>query len=572
MSDEVSDKKLIAIPEEISVRSLAVLLGAEPTAVIGKLISGGVMASINQSVDFDSAALVAEEFGFQAKPEEEIASQKKITSTSGDYIRPPIVTIMGHVDHGKTSLLDYIRSANVAAGEAGGITQHISAYQIEHKMSDGKKRKVTFIDTPGHEAFSALRSHRASITDLVVLVVAADDGVKPQTLEALKFARAAGVPILVAITKTDTPGADLDRAKKQLVEHDLAPEDWGGKTVVVPVSSKTGEGVPQLLELIVLTTDLQELRADPETSPQGIVIEANLDKQLGAVARVLVYNGTLRPGQVVVIGKTYGRIRTMDDDRGKKIAAAGPAVPVLISGLKDVPVFGEALQAVPNEKVAKSMTAGLNAGQRRQAGESENVVPIVLKADVGGSLAALEDSIKKLQIKDATVEIVSSGIGATNENDVNLAKASGATIIAFRSTPPKRVSELARRDEVEIKESWVIYEILEYLTETLKKIASPTYTTVELGRLKVLAVFSGKKDTQIVGGEVAEGIVKKGSDIKILRQKEEVGTGKVEGLQLGKIETDEVEKGSQCGLSLFELSAQAEVGDVLHFSETKVDK
>lgn len=572
MSDEVSDKKIIAIPEEISVRNLAVLLSAEPTAVIGKLISGGVMASINQSVDFDSAALVAEEFGFQAEPKEEETSHNRVTSSTGDDIRPPIVTIMGHVDHGKTSLLDYIRSANVAGGEAGGITQHISAYQIEHKMSDGKKRKVTFIDTPGHEAFSALRSHGASITDLVVLVVAADDGVKPQTLEALKFARAAGVPILVALTKIDTPGADLDRAKKQLVEHDLAPEDWGGKTVVVPVSSKTGEGVAQLLELIVLTTDLLELKADSNISPQGIVIEANLDKQLGAVARVLVYNGTLRPGQVVVIGKTYGRIRTMDDDRGNKIAAAGPAVPVLISGLKDVPVFGEALQAVPNEKVAKSMTAGLNAGQKRQTGESENVITIVLKADVGGSLAALEDSIKKLKIKDATVEIVSSGIGATNENDVNLGKASGATIIAFRSTPPKRVSELARRDEVEIKESWVIYEILEYLTERLKKIASPTYTTVELGRLKVLAVFSSKKDTQIVGGEVAEGIVKKGADVKIIRKKEEVGVGKVEGLQLGKIETEEVEKGSQCGLLLFELSAQAEVGDMIHFSETKVDK
>ena len=568
----MSDKN-IQLPDEISVRQLATILGVDPTTVIGKLVAGGVMASVNQNIDYDSAALISQEFGFT--PEALVVSNVRMPKafvTKHSVVRPPIITIMGHVDHGKTSLLDYIRSSNVAAGEAGGITQHISANQIEFSGTDKQKRKITFIDTPGHEAFSALRSHGASITDLVVLVVAADDGIKPQTEEAVKFARAANVPIIVALNKADLPSANPERVKQQLVELDLAPEDWGGKTVVVPISAKTGQGVDSLLELITLTTDLLELKADPEALGEGIVIEANLDKQTGPLARVLVYNGTLRAGQVVVVGDTYGRIRTLEDERGQKIPSALPAFPALITGLKDVPRFGDTLQVVPNEKVAKSITASAKGATSRSSTESENSLRVVLKADVGGSLAALEDSIKKLKVKDATVEIVSSGIGAVNENDLSSAKASGAILVAFRSSPIKRVAVLAQKDEIEIKESWIIYEIIDFLTEKLHKIATPTFITLELGRLKVLEVFSYRKGQGIVGGEVTEGTIKGNVDVTVLRGKEEIGTAKVTTLKMGKIDVDQVEKGSQCGLNLIEMSTEIERGDVLKLTETVQEK
>jgi len=566
-------EKTLPLPDEISVRGLARLLEVEPTVLISKLVAGGVMASVNQNIDYDTASLVAEEFGFQAEPEKAL-SKPGLKAASGKHVAPraPVVTIMGHVDHGKTTLLDYIRSTNVAAGEAGGITQHISAYQIDFTTKDKQKHKITFIDTPGHEAFSALRAHGASITDLVVLVVAADDGIKPQTIEAIKYARAANVTIVVAINKIEAPGANQERVKKQLVEQDLTPEEWGGKTVVVPISAKTGEGVDNLLELIVLTTQLMGLKADPEATGEGIVIEGLLDKKIGPVARVLVYNGTLRPGQVVVVGDTFGRVRTMEDAVAAKLTSAPPATPVLISGLKAVPSFGERLQTVPNEKVAKSMTVARSGQPGKVSGETGNNLKVVVKADVGGSLAALEDSIKKLKVKDATVEILGSGIGAVNENDINLAKAAGGLVVAFRSSPIKRVAELARQEAVEIKETWVIYEIIDYLGARLKKIATPTYVTVELGRLKVLALFSSRKNQAIVGGEVTQGTLKPNSEVAIFRAKEQIGQGKLTTLKVGKLETDQVEKGSQCGLSLAELSATVEVGDVLAVSQTTLEQ
>lgn len=567
----MTDKKVLQLPETISVRTLADQLGVAPTEVIGKLIKNGVMATINQNIDYDTAALLVEDFGFAA--ETEPTSNVKVTKTAegkNAAARPPIVTIMGHVDHGKTSLLDYIRRSNVAAGETGGITQHISAYQIEFTMPDHEKRKITFVDTPGHEAFSALRAHGASITDLVVLVVAADDGVKPQTLEALHHARTANVPIIVAINKIELPGANIDRVKQQLVEHDLSPEDWGGKTVVAPVSAKTGQGVEALLELIILTTDLQELQADAQAQPEGIVIEAHMDKQTGPVAIVLVYNGTLRPGQVVVAGKTYGRIRTMEDDLNRRLVSAGPAMPVLITGLKDVATFGDRLISVPNEKVAKTMTASVDQNTKMKAGESDNRLRIILKTDVGGSMAALEDSISKLKIKDATVEILSSGIGAVNENDINLAKPSGALVIAFRSSPTKRMADLAQKEGVELKEYWVIYEVIDLLTERLRKIATPVYVREETGRLKILEVFSQRKGIAIAGGDVTQGKAVKADEIVVYRDKEEIGLAKMTGLKMGKLEVDEVEAGKQCGVGL-EDSPVLEKGDVLAFVKIKVE-
>lgn len=565
----MSETTRIQLPETISVRSLASLLNVEPTAVITKLIANGVMAHINQNLDYDTAALLSEEFGHTAEPEAvRTARVTKTVVTKNAESRAPIVTIMGHVDHGKTSLLDYIRSANVAAGESGGITQHISAYQIHFTTSDKQKRKITFIDTPGHEAFSALRAHGATITDLVVLVVAADDGVKPQTLEALNHAKSAAVPIIVAINKVDLPKANIERVKQELAEHELVPEEWGGKTVIVPLSAKSGEGVETLLELIILTTDLLELKADPTAAPEGIVLEANLDKQVGPIATMLVYNGTLHPGQVVVAGKTYGRIRSLEDDRGNKLAAAGPAQPVVITGLRDVPIFGDRVESVPNEKVAKTMTATSGVGSKNTA-DSDNTYRIVLKVDVGGSLAALEDSISKLKNKDATVEILSAGIGQVNENDISLAKTAGATVISFRSTPNKRIADLADKDGVTLKEYWIIYEAIDFLSEQLRLIATPTFVSVEVGRLKVLEVFSAKDSSAIVGGEVSEGEVSKNKEVVIFREKEEVGTAKVVGVKLGKIDADRVEKGAQCGLGLEDITSPIEKGDVLVLSEKR---
>lgn len=560
----MSDKKLV-LPETVSVRQLASDLGVNPTDVIGKLIKNGVMATINQSIDFETASLLVEEYGFTAEAETVGPNLiKKTVESKNAEARPPIVTIMGHVDHGKTSLLDYIRQTDVAKGESGGITQHIRAYQINFTASDKQARKITFIDTPGHEAFSALRSHGASITDLVILVVAADDGIKPQTIEALHHARANNVPVIVAINKIDVPGANIDRVKQQLVEHDLAPEDWGGKTVVVPVSAKTGAGIDQLLELIVLTTDLLELKADPAAQSEGIIIEGNLDKQRGPVATALIYNGTLRAGQVVVAGGTYGRIRTLEDDLGRAVVSAGPAFPVRMVGLKDVPIFGDRLLAVPNEKVAKTMIQTSPDKAKLASDENANLLRIVLKTDVGGSLAALEDSISKLKVKDATVEILSSGIGAVNENDINLAKPAGAIIISFRSTPLKRMTELAHKEGVELREFWVIYEALDLLTEKLKKIATPTFIREEIGRLKILQVFSQKKGIAIAGGDVTQGLVRLADEVVVYRDKNEIGKAKMTGLKIGKVDVDQADAGTQCGVGLEE-APELERGDVLAF-------
>jgi len=567
----VAESKVLQLPESISVRALADKIGVNATDVIGKLIKNGVMATINQSIDYDTAALLVEDFNCTAEPEV-LATNifTKSTDTKSSVARPPIVTIMGHVDHGKTSLLDFIRQSNIAGGESGGITQHISAYQIEFKTSEGSKRKITFVDTPGHEAFSALRAHGASITDLVILVVAADDGIKPQTLEALHHARTANVPVIVAINKFDLPGANIERVKQQLVEHDLAPEEWGGKTVVVPVSAKTGKGVDQLLEMVILTTDLLELKADPEASSEGIVIEANMDHLRGPIATVLIYNGTLRAGQVVVTGGTYGKIKVLEDDLGRKVITAGPATPVVIMGLKDVPIFGDRLITAPNEKVAKTMVVQTASSSKASSDENDNHLRLVLKTDVGGSLAALEDSISKLKIKDATVEILSSGIGAVNENDINLAKPAKALIIAFRSTPTKRMLDLAEKEEVELREYWVIYEALDLLTEKLKKIATPVYVRDEMGRLKILQVFSQKKGVAIAGGDVTQGVVAMADEVVAYRNKEEIGTAKMTGLKIGKVAVDQAEVGEQCGVGM-EGAPELEKGDVLAFVKIRVE-
>ena len=566
----MSEKIKIQIPDEISVRALAGRLKVDPTKVISQLINGGVMATINQSLDFDTAALVTQELGFETEMVQESAAISKTTISKNAVVRAPIVTIMGHVDHGKTTLLDYIRRSNIAEGESGGITQHISAYQIDFKTTDNKRRKITFIDTPGHEAFSALRAHGASLTDIVILVVAADDGIKPQTVEAIKHAQSANVPIVVAVNKMDLPGADLEKVKGQLAEQELTPEDWGGQTIVAPISAKQGDGVQELLEIVLLTADLLELKADASARPEGIVIEANLDKQVGPLATVLVYNGTLRPGQVIVIGKTYGRIRAMQDDLGNKINSAGPAKPVIITGLKSVPNFGERLESVPSEKVARTMTQTVVKKSRSSSKENDNTFNIIIKADVGGSLAALEESIRKLKNKDATVEIISSGIGPVNENDIALAKASKSHIVAFQLKTVKRVKDIGEREGVKVLEYWIIYDAIEFLQEKLKSIATPEKIVEEKGRLKVLALFSKKGHKAIIGGEVTMGVIKKDLEAVITRDKKEIGSVKIISIQSGKVETDQVEAGSQCGLSV-EGETEILEGDILIANEIRYE-
>lgn len=581
----MAEEKIIQLPQEISIRTLASEMGLDPTDLISKLMAGGVFSSINQNLDFDTASLLVEEFGYKAESKQAETSIHHIVTGKDAVSRPPIVTIMGHVDHGKTSLLDYIRQSNITATESGGITQAISAYQIEFdpekdhleqsreaKTSDKKKQKITFIDTPGHEAFSALRAHGASITDLIILVVAADDGVKPQTIEVIEHAKKSNVPIIVAINKMDVPGANPDRVKQQLSEHELVSEEWGGKVVMMPISAKSGQGVNELLEMVILTTDLLELKADPEMLPEGIVIEANLDKQVGPLSTILIYNGTLRTGQVVVVGTTYGRIRALEDDLGHKISSAGPAKPVRLVGLKDVPKFGDRLEVVPNEKVARVMTHSSKGAKAGGSTDEANILNIVLKVDVGGSLAALEDSLKKLNYKDARVEMISSGIGPVNENDINIAKAANARLLSFRVPVNKRMVELAEKEGVGLNEYWVIYELTEMLEKELKNIATPTFTTVQLGRIKLLAVFSWNKAAGIVGGEVLDGTVKPNASVEIIRDKETVGTAKGGDMKIGKVSVDQAEKGTQCGVTLTDATTDPQVGDVLVFSETKEDK
>jgi translation initiation factor IF-2 len=406
----------------------------------------------------------------------------------------------------------------------------------------------------------------------VILVVAADDGVKPQTIEVIEHARKANVPIIVAINKVDVTGANPERVKQQLAEHDLVSEEWGGKVIMMPISAKSGQGVNELLEMIILTTDLLELKADPEMLPEGIVIEANLDKQVGPSATIIIYNGTLRTGQVVVIGKTYGRIRALEDDHGQKIASAGPSKPVRLLGLKDVPSFGDRLEVVPNEKVARAMTLSGQKKAMGASGEEVNSVKVVLKVDVGGSLAALEESLSKLIVKDARVEILSSGIGQINENDINLAKASSAQIISFRQPVNRRFTEMAEKENLILKEYWIIYDVTEYLLTELKRIATPTLVTTQLGRQKLLAVFSWKKGEGIVGGEVIDGTVKPNVQVEIVREKEIIGAAKAKAMKIGKVEVDQAEKGEQCGVTLTDATIEPEVGDVLNFFEVKEEK
>ncbi len=573
----VKEKQPIELPPTAMVGDFSKLLNLPVVQVISHLMKNGVMAAVTATIDYDTMAIIADELGFVPRLAEEHEEETDVSVAApvneGTVTRPPVVTIMGHVDHGKTSLLDKIRQTNIAGGEAGGITQHIGAYQaeIEH---EGKTRLITFLDTPGHEAFSAMRSHGAQVADIAILIVAADDGVKPQTIEAVNHAKAANVPVIVAITKVDLPDANPEKAKQQLTEHGLIAEEWGGDTVFVPVSSKTGQGIPELLEYIILTADLRNYKADPLASPQGVVIESHQLTGLGPIATVLIQNGTLRVGDVIVIGQTFGKIRSMTDYRGQRLNQAGPSTPVVVAGLHDTPDFGEPFASVKSEKEARDLTERSSTKTSSRSTITDisqaiaegraDTLKIVLKADTQGSIEALRSSIMKLQEPGVKPLIVQSGIGDITISDIQLAQASGAIVLGFHVVVPPTVKKAAERDGVTIATYKIIYELLDQIGATLKGRVRTEKVLVERGRLKVKKVFRTTREMQIIGGEIAQGVALANAMLVIRRGDDEVGKGKVLSLQKGPESVQELEAIQDCGLSV-QASEKIQEGDVLVF-------
>jgi translation initiation factor IF-2 len=557
----------IEIPEMITVGSLAEKLSLPATKLIAELFKNGVMVTINEKIDIDTAKILISELDMdvelvEAEKEDTVISRKAINFSKDAKPRPPVVAVMGHVDHGKTSLLDVIRSEKVAEGEAGGITQHISAYQVNRKG-----RLITFLDTPGHEAFAALREHGAHLTDVVIIVVAADDGIKPQTLEAIRFARKAGAQIVVAITKIDKEGANLDRVKQQLAENKMNPEEWGGDTVVVPVSSKTGEGVEKLLDMVLLVTDIEELKADIDVPGEGLIIESHMEQGRGPVAVALVQQGTVKKGDYVVAGTTYAKIKVLDDTVGKEINSAGPSSPVIITGFKSLPQFGDRFSVVKNEKVARDISSSSSTNQAEHGNRLEMTggdlirlinrttllqeLNVIVKADVQGSLTSVIDCLKTIDTEEVSVRIVGSGVGAVTENDIRMAATSKAIIYGFQVQLPTNIRQLAARDKVQVRLYRIIYELLDDAKEELSKLLAPEEVITETGRLVVRAIFKTIKTEVICGGEVTKGKVVQPAFANIYRDDKLLAEGvKVTNLKRGPTDVGEVLQGEMCGMSL----------------------
>lgn len=561
-------KKQVVVPATIVVRDFANLLGVPVGKVMAELLKSGIMATLNNSIDFDTAAIVADELGLEAQPEVEVreAARDEAVETTERLPRPPVVTVMGHVDHGKTKLLDAIRSTNIVASESGGITQHIGAYQA--KVKD---RLVTFLDTPGHEAFAALRAHGASITDLVILVVAATEGVRPQTIEALSHARAANVPILVALNKVDLPEANLDRTKKELADHGLIPEEWGGKTIMVPVSAKTGENLEQLLDMVLLVADLAELKARLAGPAVGVVIESHLQAGLGPLATVLIQEGCLEVGKALTVGSSYGKIRVMHDWRGRRLKEALPGMPVQIAGLRDVPHFGDRFRVVADEKTARalvqtksavrhvltlsSLSASIKEGTTKE-------LPIVLKADVQGSLEAIKQALEGLSTEEVAVKLISAGIGAVSDSDIQLAATAQALVLAFRVPVLPSAKKLAEQFRLSISSYDIIYQLIDEVTAALSGLLAPEIVEVEIGRMSVLKVFRAHGSETILGGRVAGGAIERNAFARLMRDGGPLGEGKIRTLQREKESVTSVAKGFECGVGL-EGAFQVAPGDTL---------
>ncbi len=586
--------KVVSIPDKLSVRELADLLDVSPIEVMKMLISSGIMANINQTVDYDTAAIVATDLGFEIQQElpevaEEIAAPPEAPTVPEEaplkeiyaqeapedmQPRAPVVTVMGHVNHGKTSLLDYIRHTNVVAGEAGGITQHTGAYQVEH---NGKK--ITFIDTPGHEAFTAMRARGAQVTDIAVLVVAADDGVMPQTTEAIDHARAANVPIVVAINKIDMSSADVEAVKKQLADLGLTVEDWGGKTIAVPVSAKDGTGIETLLEMILLVAEMSDLRANPDRPAVGTVLEGKLDRSRGPTATLLVQNGTLSVGDNVVIGDIYGRIRAMFDDAGRKLKAASPSFPVVVLGLSDAPQPGDIFRVVSDEKTARAQ-AEERAEERRayeqaprralsldeiyaqmQAGTAKEL-NVILKADVQGTLETVANSLGELGDEELKVSIIHQGVGNITESDVSLAVASEAVVIGFNVQAEPAARSMAEVEGIQIRYYKVIYRLIDDIDKALKGLLEPVYEEVILGHAEVRASFRASKLGRVAGVYVEDGAVKRNAQVRVLRDSEVIYDGAINSLRRFTEDVNEVPEGLECGVGLDGFTDFVE-GDIL---------
>jgi|DewCreStandDraft_1066081.scaffolds.fasta_scaffold01507_18 translation initiation factor IF-2 len=572
--------RVIELPARLTVKELAERLGVGATQVIKELLKNGVLANINQTIDYETAAIVAHDLGFEVK-EQTTAPTGEMPSALAEpeddprllVPRPPIVTILGHVDHGKTTLLDAIRQTNVAAGEAGGITQHIGAYQVEIHG-----QKITFLDTPGHEAFTAMRARGAQVTDIAVLVVAADDGVQPQTLEAIDHARAANVPIIVALNKIDKPEANPDRVKQQLAEVGLVPEDWGGDTIVVPVSARRKTGIDQLLEMILLVAEMQELKANPNRPARGVVIEAKLDKARGPVATLLVQNGTLHVGDFIVVGPIYGRVRAMFNDRGKRLKQAGPATPVEILGLPAVPQAGDKFVVAPDEKTARAWAQTAQRQQEEASRQPEQVsledlfqriqagqvkeLNLIVKTDVQGSIEPIRVSLERLSTPEVTVKILHSGTGNITESDVLLAQASKAIILGFNVKVEPGARRLAEQNRVDIRLYSVIYDLVEDVQKALTGLLAPKQVEVVEGHAEVRQVFRLSKGLVVAGCYVTDGKITRQSLVRVRRGDSVIFDGRVASLKRFKDDVREVAAGFECGVTL-EGFTDFQVGDVL---------
>jgi translation initiation factor IF-2 len=569
----------IVIGENMTVREFSDRLGVKAKDMIRLLFNRGILANINHIIEPELGVKLAEELGFQAKVmsfEQEVqARNQERPRIEGGTPRAPVVTIMGHVDHGKTSLLDKIRSSKITESEFGGITQHIGAYHV-----DVKGRQIVFLDTPGHEAFTLMRARGARVTDVVVLVVAADDGVMPQTLEAIDHARAANVPMVVALNKVDKPNANIDRVKQQLADKGLLPEDWGGQTVVVPVSAVKGTGIDELLDMILLTSDLLDLRADPDLPGQGTVLEARKETGRGVVATLLVQNGTLHVGDIFVSGATWGRARSMADDRGRRAQEAGPSTAVEVTGFNDVPEAGDSLQVVEEESKARSIVEFRQQEMRKRdllptqgrlsleqlfsqikEGEVKDL-PIVLKADVQGSVEVLKETIEKVATTKVKVSVLHSGVGAISTNDVLLASASKAIIVGFNVRPERNATELAEKEAVEIRMYTVIYELLDDLKKAMTGLLDPTFKEVHKGRAEVREIFRVPKVGTIAGCHVVEGSIPRTAGIRLLRDNRVIFEGKISSLKRFKDDASEVRSGFDCGIGI-ERFQDVKPGDVI---------
>lgn len=577
--------KVVSLPAFIKVRDFAELLKLPVTDVIKTLIQNGVMATINEEVDFETASIIAQDLGFEVASEhssevKEFGTgflQEQLAAETDDNRQPraPIVAVMGHVDHGKTTLLDAIRQTDVVGGESGGITQHIGAYQVKH---DGKT--ITFLDTPGHEAFVEMRARGANVTDLIILVVAADDSVRPQTIEVINRAKFTNTPIIVAINKVDKENANVTKVKQELAEHGVLTEDWGGKTIAVEISAKQKIGIDKLLEMVLLQAEVENYTANPKGQLLGTVVESHISQGQGPVASIIIQNGTLRVGDTMVAGTGFGRVKSMEDERGKKLKSAGPSTPVVVSGFSDLPEAGDILQTTETLDQAREIgitaqklkhSRRLTVRSKLKADSDSKTLNLILKADVAGSLEAIKQSFSKLKNDEVQINVLSEGIGEVNENDILLAESSKANVIAFRvKTNPKAIN-LAKQKKVNVDSYDVIYELLEEVTSAVVEMFTPEMEKKVFGRAKVLAIFRTEKSLMIIGGEVLDGEIRKNKQIAVVKKDEEgeyqeLARGEILELQQNKIDTKEIGRGHEFGMKI-KTNYRLQVGDIIESFE-----